>query len=126
MDGLVLADRVDDQPAHGVESGQSASSSGAQSARIGPKHFSSMARIIALPPPRPLQPRLPACLYTSRSGLASTTPLTDTNRSSVVFVTKGMDKTFTPDLDSATLDRLDAYAERFRDLFNRPRQAAWC
>jgi SRSO17 transposase len=37
-----------------------------------------------------------------------------------------MNKTFTPDLDSETLARLDAYAERFRDLFNRPRQAAWC
>jgi SRSO17 transposase len=37
-----------------------------------------------------------------------------------------MNKTFTPELDSQTLDRLDAYAERFRDLFNRPRQAAWC
>jgi SRSO17 transposase len=37
-----------------------------------------------------------------------------------------MNKTFTPDLDPATLDRLSAYAERFRDLFNRPRQADWC
>src|SRR3954452_6706313 len=37
-----------------------------------------------------------------------------------------MNKTFTPDLDPETLDRLDAYAERFGDLVNRPRQAAWC
>jgi SRSO17 transposase len=37
-----------------------------------------------------------------------------------------MNKTFTPELDPETIDRLDAYAERFRDLFNRPRQAAWC
>jgi SRSO17 transposase len=37
-----------------------------------------------------------------------------------------MNKTFTPNLDPETLVRLDAYAERFRDLFNRPRQAAWC
>jgi SRSO17 transposase len=35
-------------------------------------------------------------------------------------------KTFTPDLDPETLGRLDAYASQFRDLFNRPRQAAWC
>src|SRR4051812_30302955 len=44
----------------------------------------------------------------------------------VMFVVKGMNKTFTPDLDPATLDRLGAYAEQFRDLFNRPRQADWC
>src|SRR4051794_30781870 len=37
-----------------------------------------------------------------------------------------MNKTFTPDLDPETLDRLDAYAERFGDLVNRPRQATWC
>jgi SRSO17 transposase len=37
-----------------------------------------------------------------------------------------MNKTFTPELDPQILSRLDAYAERFRDLFNRPRQAAWC
>jgi SRSO17 transposase len=37
-----------------------------------------------------------------------------------------MNKTFTPELDLETLARLDAYAGRFRDLFNRPRQAAWC
>ncbi len=43
-----------------------------------------------------------------------------------MFVLKSMNKTFTPDLDPQTLGRLDAYAERFRDLFNRPRQAAWC
>jgi SRSO17 transposase len=43
-----------------------------------------------------------------------------------MFVLKSMNKTFTPDLDADTLGRLDAYAERFRDLFNRPRQADWC
>ena len=43
-----------------------------------------------------------------------------------MFVLKSMNKTFTPDLDPETLGRLDADAERFRDLFNRPRQAAWC
>lgn len=43
-----------------------------------------------------------------------------------MFVVQGMNKTFTPELDPGTLGRLDAYAERFRDLFNRPRQAAWC
>jgi len=43
-----------------------------------------------------------------------------------MFVVKSMNKTFTPDLDPETLARLDAYAGRFRDLFNRPRQAAWC
>src|SRR5918993_166797 len=36
-----------------------------------------------------------------------------------------MNKTFTPDLDPQTLGRLDDYAERFRDLFTRPSQAAW-
>jgi hypothetical protein len=37
-----------------------------------------------------------------------------------------MNKTFTPELDPETLGRLDDYAERFRDLFSRPSQAAWC
>jgi SRSO17 transposase len=37
-----------------------------------------------------------------------------------------MNKTFTPDLDPETLTRLESYAGRFRNLFNRPRQAAWC
>jgi len=37
-----------------------------------------------------------------------------------------MNKTYTPDLDPQTLDRLAAYAGQFADLFNRPRQAAWC
>jgi hypothetical protein len=43
-----------------------------------------------------------------------------------MFVVKGMNRTFPPDLDPEALTRLDAYAGRFRDLFNRPRQAAWC
>jgi SRSO17 transposase len=43
-----------------------------------------------------------------------------------MFVLESMNKTFTPDLDADTLGRLDAYAGQFRDLFNRPRQAAWC
>jgi SRSO17 transposase len=43
-----------------------------------------------------------------------------------MFVVKSMNKTFTPVLDPETFDRLGAYAERFRDLFNRPRQADWC
>src|SRR4051794_5024154 len=37
-----------------------------------------------------------------------------------------MNKTFTPDIDPGALGRLEAYAGRFRDLFDRPRQAAWC
>src|SRR5690242_1745283 len=57
---------------------------------------------------------------------SNTTPLAFTNESGVVFVVQGMNKTFTPDLDPDTLSRLAAYAERFRDLFHRPRQAAWC
>jgi hypothetical protein len=43
-----------------------------------------------------------------------------------MFVLKGMNETSTPDLDPETLARLEAYAGCFRDLFNRPRQAAWC
>jgi SRSO17 transposase len=43
-----------------------------------------------------------------------------------MFVLESMNKTFTPDLDPEILGRLDAYADRFRDLFNVPRQAAWC
>src|SRR3954453_18868887 len=37
-----------------------------------------------------------------------------------------MNRTYTPDLNPDVLDRLSAYAAAFRDLFNRPRQAAWC
>src|SRR5215210_5578388 len=37
-----------------------------------------------------------------------------------------MNRTYTPDLNPDVLDRLAAYAEGFRDDFNRPRQAAWC
>ena len=43
-----------------------------------------------------------------------------------MFVLKSRNKTFSPDLDPETLGRLDAYAARFGDLLNRPRQAAWC
>src|SRR3954468_18953285 len=43
-----------------------------------------------------------------------------------MFVLESMNKTYTPDLDPEVLGRLDAYAGRFRDLFNVPRQAAWC
>lgn len=43
-----------------------------------------------------------------------------------MFVLKSMNRTFTPDLDPEILGRLEAYAGRFRDLFNVPRQAAWC
>jgi SRSO17 transposase len=37
-----------------------------------------------------------------------------------------MNRTYTPELPPDVLDRLDAYAERFRPAFNRPRQATWC
>src|SRR4051794_2648508 len=37
-----------------------------------------------------------------------------------------MKRTYTPNLKPDVLDRLAAYAEGFRDDFNRPRQAAWC
>src|SRR4051794_24578786 len=36
-----------------------------------------------------------------------------------------MNRTYTPELAPEVLDRLDAYAARFRDDFNRPRQAAY-
>src|SRR5215472_14248083 len=37
-----------------------------------------------------------------------------------------MNRTYTPELDSDVLRRLEDYAAGFRDDFNRPRQAAWC
>ncbi len=37
-----------------------------------------------------------------------------------------MNRTYTPDLHPDVLVRLAAYAEGFRDDFNRPRQADWC
>jgi SRSO17 transposase len=37
-----------------------------------------------------------------------------------------MNKTYTPELSTDVLDRLDDYAAHFRPDFNRPRQAAWC
>ena len=37
-----------------------------------------------------------------------------------------MNRTYTPVLNPDVLDRLTAYADGFRDDFNRPRQAAWC
>jgi SRSO17 transposase len=37
----------------------------------------------------------------------------------------GMNRTYTPDLAPEVLDRLDSYSARFRDDFNRPRQAAY-
>ena len=37
-----------------------------------------------------------------------------------------MNRTYTPELTPDVLDRLGAYADGFRDDFNRPRQAAWC
>ncbi|MBV9488334.1 MAG: IS701 family transposase [Verrucomicrobia bacterium] len=36
-----------------------------------------------------------------------------------------MNRTFTPPLEPAVLERLEAYAERFRPHFNHPRQALW-
>ena len=36
-----------------------------------------------------------------------------------------MNRTFTPRLEPAVLERLEAYAERFRPHFNHPRQALW-
>jgi SRSO17 transposase len=37
-----------------------------------------------------------------------------------------MNRTYTPELSPEVLDRLAAYAEDFRDDFNRTRQSAWC
>ena len=37
-----------------------------------------------------------------------------------------MNRTYTPELSPAVLDRLDRYAEHFRADFNRPRQVGWC
>src|SRR5262245_16455992 len=37
-----------------------------------------------------------------------------------------MNRTYTPDLSPAVLDRPADYAAGFRDIFNRPRQAARC
>ena len=37
-----------------------------------------------------------------------------------------MNRTYTPELAPEVLSRLDAYAARFRDAFDRPRPAAWC
>ena len=37
-----------------------------------------------------------------------------------------MNRTYTPELPPDVLDRLHAYAERFRPAFDRPRQASWC
>src|SRR5947208_2776448 len=37
-----------------------------------------------------------------------------------------MNRTYTPELAPEVLDRLDSYAARFRDDFNRPRQAQYC
>jgi SRSO17 transposase len=37
-----------------------------------------------------------------------------------------MNRTYTPELAPEVLDRLDAYAARFRGDFNRPRQATYC
>src|SRR4051812_3069490 len=39
--------------------------------------------------------------------------------------TECMNRTYTPELAPEVLDRLDAYAARFRDDFNRPRQAVY-
>ena len=36
-----------------------------------------------------------------------------------------MNRTFTPRLGPAVLERLEAYADRFRPHFNRTRQALW-
>src|SRR5919206_4249928 len=36
-----------------------------------------------------------------------------------------MNRTFTPRLEPAVLERLEAYAERFRPHFNHPRQVLW-
>ena len=36
-----------------------------------------------------------------------------------------MNRTFTPPLGPAVLERLEAYADRFRPHFNHPRQALW-
>ena len=37
-----------------------------------------------------------------------------------------MNRTFTPELDTGTLRRLEEYAAHFAGEFNRPRQRAWC
>ncbi len=37
-----------------------------------------------------------------------------------------MNKTFTPELDTDVLRRLEEYAAHFAEDFNRPRQRAWC
>lgn len=37
-----------------------------------------------------------------------------------------MNRTFTPELDTGVLKRLEKYAAHFGDDFNRPRQRAWC
>ena len=37
-----------------------------------------------------------------------------------------MNRTFTPELDTSTLRRLEQYAAHFAEDFNRPRQRAWC
>ena len=36
-----------------------------------------------------------------------------------------MTRTFTPPLGPAVLERLEAYADRFRPHFNHPRQTLW-
>ena len=37
-----------------------------------------------------------------------------------------MNRTFTPELDTGVLQRLEAFAAHFAEDFNRPRQRAWC
>ncbi len=37
-----------------------------------------------------------------------------------------MNRTYTPELAPEVLERLKAYADRFQDDFNRPRQAQYC
>ncbi len=37
-----------------------------------------------------------------------------------------MNRTYPPEIAPDVLQRLDAYAARFRDAFDRPRPAAWC
>ena len=37
-----------------------------------------------------------------------------------------MHRTFTPELDTGVLTRLEEYAAHFADDFKRPRQRAWC
>jgi SRSO17 transposase len=42
------------------------------------------------------------------------------------FMVRSMNRTFTPELDPGTLQRVEAYAAHCAEDFSRPRQRAWC